>query len=318
MAQGQNTSSLPNASNSLPAMYSLAEKITSPFGKRLLEQAKMNLVPEDTSLRVLDCACGIGIISAHLMDMLAHGARKNMALTCLDASEPQIAYLRQRVAEEGWENVTVVLEDAQVGALASISASIPLSSGREMPNFPSPPKDTKLPSASLSHIFINIGPTFFRSPSAAMKECRRLLQRGGVVGVSVWKGVGWREDMEAAIQSLDDELPFPTLEQLLRIHTSELGWENTEALKKTMQKDGFVDVQVTEMAEKSILADVEEYMLMHSAVMGLIMRFWTLEQRESWETKASESIEKYMRLKYGSRPIPWTWEALLATAQTPA
>jgi hypothetical protein len=59
-------------------------------------------------------------------------------------------------------------------------------------------------------------------------------------------------------------------------------------------------------AEQSILQEVEEYMLMHATVLGLIMIFWGKTQQDELKQLASSTIGRYMREKYGISPVTWT------------
>ncbi|KIW99570.1 uncharacterized protein Z518_11309 [Rhinocladiella mackenziei CBS 650.93] len=273
----------------LPKAYFLAEKITQKFGQHLLDQSGILATPESQSLCVLDNLCGIGIVSTSLRSALSPQTRDGLHLTCLDISGPSVKYVKQKGDKEGWKNLQVKVGDAQ---------------------------DTQLPSLEYHYVFANIGPTFVKDPAAMMRECYRMLRARGVVAVSVWKEAGWWEDMKEAMASLGDcAPPFPSQEQLVQVHTQDPGWKDPGTITQTLQGFGFSDVHVTEKAEQSVLQHVDEYMLMHGMVLGLIMRFWTESQRQELQERASAAIEKYMRQKYGAGPVTWTWVAFVATGK---
>jgi ubiquinone/menaquinone biosynthesis C-methylase UbiE len=103
---------------SLPKGFLLADKITRPFGEMLIEQTKIANIENDQKLVVLDDACGIGIISSRLMDILAEPVKQNLELTCLDISQPSVDYVRHLAVARDWKNVHVCQGDAEVIATA--------------------------------------------------------------------------------------------------------------------------------------------------------------------------------------------------------
>ena len=142
MALHQPESRESDETESLPRMYFLSEKITSEFGRLLLQQAGIQKTPDGARLNVLDDACGIGIVSAHLRRVLSPAARQNLELTCLDIHGPMVEYVRRKAAREGWTAVNTIQGDA---------------------------RDTKLPDGTFTHVFINIGPTMWKDDRASIR-----------------------------------------------------------------------------------------------------------------------------------------------------
>lgn len=97
-------------------VYSAAERLTGPVATPLLEHA--GLTRESTRpISVLDMACGTGVVSAHLHQVLKElgpEAQGKVHLTCADISESQVKYIRQRIADQGWKNTVAVQTNAEV------------------------------------------------------------------------------------------------------------------------------------------------------------------------------------------------------------
>jgi ubiquinone/menaquinone biosynthesis C-methylase UbiE len=92
--------------------YKTAERWTSPPGRRLIEQSGL-LSDKKDSVAILDNACGTGVITAALHEMMSKDAVENMKLTCSDLSPVMLEATKQRVATEGWKAETKVA-DAEV------------------------------------------------------------------------------------------------------------------------------------------------------------------------------------------------------------
>jgi ubiquinone/menaquinone biosynthesis C-methylase UbiE len=103
-------------------------------------------------MSLLDCGCGPGSITVALAQMLAPGE-----VVGIDIGEPQIERSRALAAERGVSNVRFQLGNVY-----------------ELP-FPDASFDAALANAVLEHV---------REPLRALKEMRRVLKPGGVVGVT--------------------------------------------------------------------------------------------------------------------------------------
>jgi methylase of polypeptide subunit release factors len=96
-------------------MYKIGEKFTAHFASALLERARFQ---EDLSkfekLVVLDNACGTGIVSAKLMEMVGDQHATKVSLTCADISERLLVSVKERIERTPWPNAKTVIADAQV------------------------------------------------------------------------------------------------------------------------------------------------------------------------------------------------------------
>jgi len=90
-----------------------ALNIMGPFAELLLRQAQFP-PPTDTTLKVLDNACGAGTVTDKIMEALTQEQKSRLSLTCADISDVMIDGLKERIAASGWKQVDAIKADAQV------------------------------------------------------------------------------------------------------------------------------------------------------------------------------------------------------------
>jgi ubiquinone/menaquinone biosynthesis C-methylase UbiE len=100
------------ASN-IAELYKGAESVTGPFAKHLIRQAGL-LEPSEGPLIILDNACGTGIVTSELHDMLDEGAKERLQVTCGDLSEAMVHAVQQRIEAHEWKHVKAQLVNALV------------------------------------------------------------------------------------------------------------------------------------------------------------------------------------------------------------
>ncbi|HVC55395.1 MAG TPA: methyltransferase domain-containing protein [Stellaceae bacterium] len=132
--------------------------------------------------RVLDVGCGTG---ATLLPFAEAVGPKGHA-TGVDISEPMLAVARQRVAERGLGNITLLLADAQVHAFAP--ASVDLLTSR-------------------------FGVMFFADPTAAFRNLYAAVRPGGRLAMAVWASLADNAHMripyEIAVRRVGPPAPMP-------------------------------------------------------------------------------------------------------------
>lgn len=120
--------------------YKTAEIVTGHFARKLIEQtgilATAAANPSDsekvsspaareatglTPLRILDNACGTGVVSKILYEGLDEERKKGLEVVCGDFSESMVEFVFKRINEEGWEGARGAVVDAQVRAFISFS-----------------------------------------------------------------------------------------------------------------------------------------------------------------------------------------------------
>ncbi|KAK5179878.1 hypothetical protein LTR44_007694 [Exophiala sp. CCFEE 6388] len=272
-------------------MYSSAEKVTGPYAKLLLEKANLDKVPDNEKLVVLDEACGTGIVSVHLMDMLGDTAQNNLELTCADFADPMVNVATKRIESSGWKNAKAIKADGM---------------------------DTKLPSSHFTHVLLNFGPMIFPDSKVGLREIYRLLRPGGTVAMSTWETLGWYPDVRAALAT-EPELPKMRVgEKLRELFSPEDRWDDAAFIQELVRSLGFVDVQTESVPQRSRISRNSGIMGMLNGILGQMMtKSWTKEEQEKYSERAKTAVERYMKQKYGEDEIEWDWIAVLTVAKKP-
>lgn len=95
--------------------YEAAEPTIRPFARALILQAFQHDIDNRRKpLVILDNACGTGLISEQLLDMLGESAKEGMKLVCGDISEKMVNYVKEKIEEKGWKNAEAKVVDAMV------------------------------------------------------------------------------------------------------------------------------------------------------------------------------------------------------------
>jgi ubiquinone/menaquinone biosynthesis C-methylase UbiE len=109
--------------------YMIAEKITRYFTQDLIELSGL-LESKFRPLQVLDLACGTGVVSEKLHEVLADQPLASWELMCGDISTELTDHVKRKIVEEGWSNSSARVMDAQ---------------------------NTELPANELTHVFAALG-----------------------------------------------------------------------------------------------------------------------------------------------------------------
>ena len=132
--------------------------------------------------QVLDIGCGTGVTTEPFARAVAPGGE----VTGVDISRPMLDASRQRMAERGITNVTLVLADAQVHAF---------------------------PPASFDLVTSRCGVMFFADPTAAFRNLLTALKPRGRLCMAVWAALSenthWRIPFEIAVRRLGPPAPTP-------------------------------------------------------------------------------------------------------------
>ncbi|KAJ5133345.1 hypothetical protein N7448_001626 [Penicillium atrosanguineum] len=273
--------------------YKTGEKVTGKFAQSLLEQSGMvkyaNSSPEK-SLVVLDNACGTGVVSSLLNQQLSEKVKKNWNLTCGDITEGMLAYTRNRLQHEDWQNVEVKNVDAQ---------------------------ETGLPSAHYTHAITAFAYMALPKSLEALDETSRILQPGGTIAFSTWIEPGWITIVQKALETIPESLPFPTTEEFLA-HSGRVEWNSVPWIESQLKQRGFEKI-IVKADTKTISLPGPEFVEMAMIMFPVITKsFWTEKQREDHGDKVRPALEKYLEQRYGKdEDVPMEWTAILSTACKP-
>ncbi|KAI9803852.1 MAG: hypothetical protein M1825_001732 [Sarcosagium campestre] len=286
--------------------YKSGERITGPYARLLVQQArfvewcKQRDDVGSGSRRVpvvLDNACGTGVVSKSLYQLLAEDeSTKNdthldLDLTCGDFSAGMVEYMQQYITAEGWTRARAQVLDAQ---------------------------KTGLPDAHFTHVFTAFGFMLMADPIAALTECFRILKSGGVCALSTWEEISWVDEVREAIATIPDAPPFPETHDILRSWSTG-DWFRPGYVEKVLRQHGFVDVQVHSVPNTSSVGTAEKFAEVFTPMTTMATKSaWTDEQRERIASLIQPAIVKYLTDKYGEdKEINTKWVAILATGSKP-
>ncbi|KAL7653959.1 S-adenosyl-L-methionine-dependent methyltransferase [Aspergillus phoenicis ATCC 13157] len=251
--------------------YHLAEKLTGVFVAPLVQHSGILSTPSNKPLAVFDNACGLGIVSSYLNSTLPEDIKRHWTLTCGDITELMVEYTKLRIEREGWVNAEAKVVDSQC---------------------------TGLPADKYTHVLTAFAFMMIPDARAAMRECFRILQSGGVLATSTWRTSSWLVIMKEAIETTPWNVKFPTMKEFLALHNE--GWDNESFVKARFEEEGFEDVEVTVVQRETSLT-IAEFMEVGGGMIPIVTgAFWTPEQREKYEAKAPVVIREYLEEKFGA------------------
>lgn len=164
---------------------------------------------------ILDNGCGPGQVVSALLELYGDQLSTDCHLTCSDFSEGMIAQVNKtkskkiEAGDKRWPRVQAMVSNAM-----DMSA---------------------VPTQSCSHILA--GWVYFMTPDpqACLSESYRMLKPDGVLGLSSWEDSEWLGLMRT-LTSVFPDRAIPSLPE---------EWTSTDAVKREMEKAGFVHVKST-------------------------------------------------------------------------
>jgi SAM-dependent methyltransferase len=187
---------------------------------------------------VLEIGCGTGALTLPLAAAIGERGR----VVAVDISEPMLGLARQRVAERGLRNVTLLLGDAQVFAFEP--AAFDLATSR-------------------------MGVMFFSDPAAAFRNIGSALKPGGRLVFACWAPLAenrhWLISYDIAVRYLGPPAPRSTHE---RAHEpGPLAFGDPDFICRVLAAAGFAEITV-ERAHPTIIGGTPEEEARQAAAMG--------------------------------------------------
>jgi SAM-dependent methyltransferase len=210
----------PAFSGAIPDTYHsrLGPLLFEPYARDIADRlAATGLKP---GARVLELACGTGIVTRQLLRILPSDGR----LTATDISEPMLAVARR-----------LVPADPRLTFSPTDACTLPFEK------------------ASFDAIICQYGAMFFPDKEGAMREARRVLSPGGVYLFNVWHGLE-HNPIPGAIQRVLEQL-FPQNPPKF-LHTP-YGWHNRAEIERTVRAGGFTQFRSTTVTFPSEAPDAE-------------------------------------------------------------
>ncbi|CAP96441.1 hypothetical protein E8E15_007455 [Penicillium rubens] len=266
--------------------YMVAEKITRYYTQDLIQLSGLS-ESSLTPLVILDLACGTGVVSDALHDMLNFQPKGNWELTCGDISTELTGHVKQKILERGWENSIAKVVDAQ---------------------------NTELPTGHYTHVFAALAFTSFPDTYAAMKEVMRILQPGGTLTISTWQRTEWLAVVEAAVAIIPADLPFPTTKEFMSCMNP--GWDSEDYVHSRFEEAGFHSVQVTTISKQFETSVEDLYKIAQPVIPIIVSKWWNQEQRDKYENDILPALQRHLNETYGENGlVPQEWTAVFATGQ---
>ncbi|KAH8926941.1 S-adenosyl-L-methionine-dependent methyltransferase [Atractiella rhizophila] len=289
-----------SGSKTIPDIYSKPEVaqqfrkfegLTASAGVRLLEQSGILSLPlpSPENLKILDNACGTGVITAAIKN---EEVFKDVEVTAADISEPMITIVKQRIEEEGWSKVQTAILDVM---------------------------DLELPSDHFSHTITNFCISTVPHPMKALQETIRVTKPGGIIGFTTWNHIGWFPPVKEAVSRLPGSLPLAD-PNINWIKTGD--WHSTEWVANLLRSPPFsledVDVQFFPCMMK--VDSAHAYVYENTMILNFITMQWSEEQKADSELKdqVKKSIEQVLEERYGKdTPFEFEFMSLICTGRKP-
>jgi len=243
--------------------------------------ARLGLVGGES---VLEIGCGTGALTVPVAEAIGEGGR----LVAVDIAEPMLGAARQRVAERGLRNVTLLHGDAQVFALEP--AAFDLATSR-------------------------MGVMFFADPAAAFRNIGGALKPGGRLVFACWAPLGenrhWLISYDIALRHLGPPASPPAHEP------GPLAFGNPDYIREVLAAAGFAEITV-ERAHPTIICGNPEEEARQALLMGPTARL--IEEKnpaEEIRQRIAREIEAAFAEEARSGPLRLPATIFLVAARRP-
>jgi ubiquinone/menaquinone biosynthesis C-methylase UbiE len=226
--------------------------------------------------RVLELACGSGIVTKRLLEALPRDA----SLLATDLNMAMVEHARQAVGQDprvSWQAADMV--------------------------------STELPSASFDAVVCQFGLMFAPDKDAALREARRLLARGGTYLVNVWDAIERNRFAQIAHEVITGFFPDdpPTFYQV----PFSLG--DRARLREMLKAAGFTEVRDEVVTLSSTSPSAEEFAqgLVEGNPVSTEIQARGSASKQEIERKLADRI----RTELGDRPVPVKLQAIVFEAR---
>jgi SAM-dependent methyltransferase len=233
---------------------------------------------------VLEIGCGTGAVTVPLAEAVGDHGR----VVAVDISEPMLEAARQRVADSGMHNVTLLPGDAQVLALEQAAFDVATS---------------------------RMGVMFFADPVAAFRNIAGALKPDGRLVFACWAPLAenrhWLISYDIALRHLGQPAPSTDHEP------GPLAFANPDYNRRILAAAGFAEITV-ERAHPTIIGGSPEEEARQALLMGPTARL--IEAKKPSETTRqviAEEIAAAFAAEASAGPIRLPATIFLVTARRP-
>jgi SAM-dependent methyltransferase len=265
----------PTFAGSIPENYhrNLGPVLFEPYARDMAARvASLKLAP---GARVLEMACGTGIVTAQLLKALPAG----VALVSTDVSEPMLAVARKLLPAD--PRLTLSQADA---------CALPFRDGE------------------FDAVVCQYGVMFFPDKVKAMREARRVLKPGGVYLFSVWESLE-RNPLVATVQGELERRWPANPPAFLR---TPYGWHDRAEIERVARAGGFSRVGFTALEFPSGAASAEK---LASAFLEGTPLTADLVDRKADVGAVVASVAKTLAERHGAAPCKGMMAAVVVEAR---
>jgi len=257
------------------------EELTGGSTRRIAEACIQWLPPPSSSLRILDSACGPGIVTRLILDWAREqGVFPPPHITAIDFAPGMISQLEAQKSALEWNTVESRVLDAQ--SLEGMTDD------------------------SFDAIIMNFGIFALPNAEAGAREMLRVLKPGGTTIVTTWKSAGSVDLLVRAVHAIrpgDEDRVFPVSKD----------WFTAEKVKNTMTSGGFKETKVHVHEVRTVWQNSSIQNLV-DALSGpfwdRIWKGWTEEEKGRWRGEVEKQMTEEERSKCGLDMVAWVCVAV--------
>ncbi|XYH96833.1 class I SAM-dependent methyltransferase [Sorangium sp. So ce1128] len=229
--------------------------------------------------RLLETACGTGIVTRRLRDALTSETR----LVATDLNEPMLAVAKRTVGERA--AVTWELADM---------TRLPFGDGQ------------------FDAVVCQFGLMFVPDKPAAMREARRVLGHGGRLFVATWGSLERNPVVRAAHETVGAFFP----DAPPQFYLTPFGYGDPDQLKRLLVDAGFVDVRVEIVQKATTSSSAREVAI--GLIEGYPIADYIRASDPALLPVVVDAVTKAIGERFGDAPVKTTLEALVASGDTPS
>ena len=184
-------------------------------------------------IKILDNACGAGIVAKRLFANISSPSNGDFELVCGEVDMTMVNMTSDLIRSKQWKNVSVDRIDAH---------------------------DTRLPDNAFDYVLMNFGPQLMRDAVAMLKETYRLTKSQGTIGFTCWSKAGWLPSVVEV---------FPDFEPPGLLQNSP--WKSADSIEGILTEIGFEDIEVKEHDFITRPKSVENFLELMTLLMPPLM-----------------------------------------------
>ncbi len=235
-------------------------------------------LPARRGLRVLETACGTGIVTRRLADRLGADGR----LVATDLNQAMIDHARGQVTSP-----------APVEWQATDATRLPF------------------PDRSFDAVVCQFGIMFFPDKSAGLREALRVLEPGGVHLFNVWDAIEHNDVTRIAHETIASFFP----DDSPRFYTVPFGFHDRDVIQSMLAGAGFERIQhetVEKVGTSPSAADAATGLIEGNPVMGEIM-----SRRPDALSDIKAALTRNIATRLGDEPVRCSLRAVVWAAHRP-